>query len=73
MKLTAHQREVLRLCVVDNGLGRVGWPLQVWEKAAKHVCNPLIKRGLLDFMRLGGYPGVKITEAGRAALKEMGE
>lgn len=70
MKLTIHQIDVLRLCTNDNGLGRIGWPLQTWENAAKHVCNPMIKSGLLEFMRLGGYPGVKITDAGRAALED---
>lgn len=69
MKLNSTQREILRLCS-DNGLGRIGWPLQTWEKAAEAVCKPMIKAGLLQFMRLGGYPGVKITDAGRRALAE---
>ncbi|MGZ2449644.1 hypothetical protein ACVIRO_002398 [Rhizobium ruizarguesonis] len=67
MKLNSTQREILRLCA-DNSLGRVGWPLQTWEAAAEAVCKPMIRAGLIEFMRLGGYPGVKITDTGRAAL-----
>lgn len=69
MKLNSTQREILRLCA-DNGLGRVGWPLQTWESAAEAQCKPMKKAGLIEFMRLGGYPGIKITDAGRAALNE---
>ena len=69
MKLNSTQREILRMCA-DNGLGRIGWPLQTWEKAAEAQCKPMIKAKLIEFMRLGGYPGIQITDAGRAALNE---
>lgn len=69
MKLNSTQSEILRLCA-DNGLGRIGWPLKTWETAAEAVCKPMIRAGLIEFMRLGGYPGVKITDAGRAALSQ---
>jgi hypothetical protein len=72
MKLNSTQREILRLCA-DNGLGRIGWPLQIWEKGAEAQCKPLIKAGLVEFMRLGGYPGIKITDAGRDALAKAKE
>ncbi len=69
MKLNSTQREILRMCA-DNGLGRICWPLQTWEKAAEAQCKPMINAKLIEFMRLGGYPGIKITDAGRAALNE---
>lgn len=71
MKLNIIQREILRLCVNGNELGRVGWPLQQWENGAMQQCAPMENSGLIEFMRLGGYPGIKITDAGRAALANM--
>ena len=66
--LTKTDLAILEQCVGDNPMGRVAWPLQVWERAAKAACAPLVERGLLIERRLGGYPGVQITDAGRAAL-----
>jgi hypothetical protein len=67
-KLTKAQLAVLDACVTGNSTGRVGWPLADWEKFAQPACQPLIDAGLLTFRRLGGYPGVSITPAGRTAL-----
>ena len=71
-RLTEAQRAILS--AADNQAGRCGWPLSVWEAkgGARDACQPLIKAGLLIERRLGGYPGVQITEAGRAALKMEG-
>lgn len=65
--LTATQREILRLCA-EGEIGRIGWPLDVWEAQAKAACAPLITAGLIKEKRLGGYPGVIITAKGRKAL-----
>lgn len=68
-RLTKAQEAVLRECASpDNRMGRIGWPLSDWESVAQPVCQPLIDAGLLEFRRLGGYPGVRITPAGRSAL-----
>ena len=73
--LTPTQKDILKLC--DNPMGRIGWPLSTWEAngGARDACAPLIRRKLLKERRLGGYPGVEITKAGRAALAlaEKGE
>lgn len=71
MKLNSIQREILRLCVEGNGLGRIGWTLRQWDNGAQQQCAPMESAGLVEFMRLGGYPGIKITAAGRAALAKM--
>lgn len=69
-KLTKAQESVLNMCASpDNRLGRIGWPLSDWEGVAQPVCQPLIDTGLLEFRRLGGYPGVRITPLGRQALE----
>ena len=70
-RLTNTEIAILNQCVGENGTGRIGWPLQVWENAAKSACAPLIDRGLLIERRLAGYPGVQITEAGRALLLSL--
>jgi hypothetical protein len=70
-KLTSTERAILEQCVGDNSMGRVGWPLRVWESDARRACDPLIDLGLLIERRLGGYPGVQITEAGRTALSSL--
>jgi len=72
-KLTKTERAILEQCVGDNQMGRIGWPLRVWESAARAACDPLIDRGLLIERRLAGYPGVQITDAGRAALQSHNE
>lgn len=65
IRLDSSQREILRLCCQDNPLGRIGWPLTTWEGGASTACAPMIKAGLLIEKRLGGFPGVEVTEAGR--------
>ena len=73
-EMTRVEREILAHCVRDNPTGRIGWPLSTWEGAggARERCLPLIKLGYLRERRLGGYPGVEITEAGRTALAKDG-
>lgn len=73
MRLTATEKAILEQCVEDNPIGRIGWPLSVWKGQAKAACATLVKWGLLKERRLGGYPGVEITPAGRAALTQEGE
>lgn len=71
VKLTKAQDAVMRECAKpENRMGRIGWPLSDWESVAHPVCQPLIDAGLLEFRRLGGYPGVRITPAGRTALEQ---
>jgi len=73
-KLTKAQDAVMRECGnPENRMGRIGWPLSDWESVAQPVCQPLIDAGLLEFRRLGGYPGVRITDLGRAALRNHEE
>jgi hypothetical protein len=69
VKLTGTEVAILAQCCGDNPIGRIGWPLSVWEAQAKAACAPLVKSGMLKERRLGGYPGVEITPAGRAALE----
>lgn len=67
MKLTSDQRRLLELA--DTATGRMGWKLSIWEGRAERMCRPLIEAGLLIERRLNHYPGVQITDAGRAALR----
>ncbi len=65
--MTSNQIMILRECVEENPMGRIGWPLSMWNLGARAMCEPLIDQGLLIERRLGGYPGVQITDAGREA------
>ena len=70
VKLTATERAILEQCGGDNPIGRIAWPLSVWEASAKAACAPLVKSGMLKERRLGGYPGVEITPSGLQALSK---
>lgn len=64
-KLTVDERQILGL--LDNPTGRAGWPLSTWD-IVRTASAGLIESGRVRERRLGSYPGLEITSAGRAAL-----
>lgn len=67
MKLTKREREELIAMALLPG----PWPA-IRTGPRKAICNKLMKKGLAE-CRSGYSIGYSITEAGRKALKEMGE
>lgn len=74
-KLVLYPAEIaiLQTMTVDNPMGRAGWPLQHWESQVRPACARLIKNKFVVERRLGGYPGLEITSAGRLALAQEDE
>lgn len=66
--LTDVEKTILGYCL-SSPVGWIGWPLSVWRISAQGQCQSLIERGDLKYKRIAaGYPGVKITDAGKEAF-----
>lgn len=63
-----HNARIL-LLLMDNRSGRAGWLLRE-ESAYEPIAAELVEAGLAVRKRLGGFPGLLVTEAGRARIME---